>query len=196
QDEGGGGRRVSPERATDLEPAHVGQLDVEDNQVGLAIGQTQRFVRRGGLADLELRLAEDSGGEPPADLVVVYEEEGGGWAVGHGCIPRCESRCGITSCWLSTAFLFVWHPRFGFSDSGGTKCGGRPPRDEKVVKLYEGELPGTTGQMISPGSRKPWQSAVARQAGSKASAGPKAGTRGAVGAAGAAVELRNLEKEE
>src|SRR5262249_53516773 len=56
----------------------------------------------------------------------------------------------VTPCGTRSVFLFVWHRLFHFGESAGTRSSGRAPRDGRVEGLYEGEVPGTTGPMISP----------------------------------------------
>src|SRR5205814_9155414 len=143
----------------DLEPAHVGQLDVENDQVGLGIGQAQCLARRGGLADLEPCLAEDPGGEPPADFVVLNEEQGGGWAIGHGLNPRCES---------DMVSLRAGQERLSFSCgtvssvSAGllTRCGAAALHEYgKSRIILRGNVRNNRADEFS---KRPWESAGAR----------------------------------
>ena len=69
-------RMIALDNATYLQSAHVGQLDVEQNEIGLQLARRlYRLLTRGCIGHLISRVAQDAALGVPAGFVVVDVEE-------------------------------------------------------------------------------------------------------------------------
>ena len=86
-----GRRRIGLDAPADLEAVDVGQLDIEDDQVGQGGDQPQGLAARGGLLDLETRPDERLGDRVALGGIVVDEQDEGLGSLGIVSTPPYPS---------------------------------------------------------------------------------------------------------
>jgi hypothetical protein len=86
------GRRVRLDAPAHLETAHVRQVDVEDDEVGLVVDQPQRLAARGGLRDGVPGRPQQPAEAAPVGRIVVHIQDAGQSFRGHALFLRSRKR--------------------------------------------------------------------------------------------------------